>query len=163
MQDGKKIFGQYEVTESNDSLVVNDTKFDKTPGLVDLISNKVPTDYTPDDVSKYKQFLLVTDWPYTKQKKLKSISAKNGNPKKQIQRDLIDELRKTGQGVTNKIFLPSDIKSIRRRLQLCLGEFLAGNSTTRDEIVALLDALQERKAISRFKYQRINTMLSQSL
>ena len=162
--NGKTYFGDHEIMDMADHIMVNDTKFEKTPGLMDLIGNKNPVGYTEDDVLNYKNFLKVTDWPYTKNKKLKSISDKNGNPKKVIQKNLIDELRNSGQGLSRDIiYLPSDIKDIIRRLNLCLGEFEAGNQTTRNEIISLLDLLKQRKGITRHEYNRINAFLYESL
>ena len=61
-------------------------------------------------------------------------------------------------------FLPSDIKGLTSKLQLLLGEFAAGNrSSTRNEIVFILDELLRRKSISRKEYTEINSYLSRCL
>ena len=64
-----------------------------------------------------------------------------------------------GEGIVN--FLPADINSLMQKLQLLVGEFIAGNKTTRNEIVAILDDLRRRNKISEGDYTRINTLLSQ--
>ena len=58
-------------------------------------------------------------------------------------------------------FLPSTIKGLFDKLKLLLAEFGAGNTTTRNEIVAIVDELRKRGRISEIEYTRINTLLSQ--
>ena len=61
-------------------------------------------------------------------------------------------------------FLPADIKSLEKRLEILLGEYRAGNQTSaRNEIVPIADELLRRKVISRQEYRDINTFLSSSL
>ena len=56
-------------------------------------------------------------------------------------------------------FLPSDINSLKEKLQLLLGEYAAGNKTTRNQIVAILDNLRGRKKISEKQYNHVNRLL----
>ena len=67
---------------------------------------------------------------------------------------------KSGSGT---IFLPGDIKGLVTKLELLLAEFHAGNKTTRNEIVSILDELKRRKEISRERYQSINNYLGKTL
>lgn len=62
----------------------------------------------------------------------------------------------SGSGV---MFLPGDIKGLETKLNYLLGEYRAGNTITRNEIVSILDELQRRKRISRGEYREINTFL----
>ena len=58
------------------------------------------------------------------------------------------------------VFLPGDIKGLETKLTYLLGEYRAGNrSSTRNEIVPILDELLRRKVISRKEYKEINTFL----
>ena len=58
------------------------------------------------------------------------------------------------------VFLPGDIKGLETKLTYLLGEYRAGNrSSTRNEIVPILDELLRRKVISRKEYKGINTFL----
>ena len=71
---------------------------------------------------------------------------------------LINQLPKKeerGEG----IFLPSDINSLRERLRLLLAEFNAGNRVTRNEIVAIVDNLVERKKLKKVEAREINNYL----
>ena len=65
---------------------------------------------------------------------------------------------KEGSGVVQ--FLPGDIKGLETKLNLLLAEFKAGNTSTRNEIVSILDVLLRRKRISRKEYTEINAYLS---
>ena len=58
------------------------------------------------------------------------------------------------------IFLPGDIKGLKDKLSLLLAEFRAGNTTTRNQIVYILDELLRRKRMSRKEYTSINNYLS---
>ena len=68
--------------------------------------------------------------------------------------ELEDDL-KEGEG----IFLPGDIKGLKTKLNLLLAEFRAGNTSTRNEIVFILDELLRRKQMSGKEYTEINNFL----
>ena len=53
-----------------------------------------------------------------------------------------EEEEETGKGIVH--FLPKDINSLVQKLQLLVGEYVAGNKTTRNEIIAILDNLKGR-------------------
>ena len=58
------------------------------------------------------------------------------------------------------VFLPGDIKGLETKLTYLLGEYRAGNRTsTRNEIVSILDELLRRKSVSRKEYNDINNLL----
>ena len=66
---------------------------------------------------------------------------------------------KGGNGITR--FLPGDIKGLETKLCYLLGEFRAGNTTTREEIVPISDELLRRKKISQKEYKQINSFIQQ--
>ncbi len=57
-------------------------------------------------------------------------------------------------------FLPGDIRGLRTKLTLLLAEFRAGNTSTRNQIVFILDELLRRKQMSRKEYTEINNYVS---
>ena len=57
-------------------------------------------------------------------------------------------------------FLPGDIKGLETKLNLLLAEFRAGNTSTRNQIVFILDELLRRKQMSRKEYTEINNYVS---
>ena len=66
---------------------------------------------------------------------------------------LPDEWKTTTGG--GGIFLPGDVGGLEQKLMLLLGEYDAGNTTTFDEIVAILYKLRHRNVISQHKYKSI--------
>ena len=72
---------------------------------------------------------------------------------------LFKELPPSSKG-NGLVFLPGDIKGLETKLTYLLGEYRAGNrSSTRNEIVPILDELLRRKTISRKEYKEINNFL----
>ena len=63
-----------------------------------------------------------------------------------------------GRGIT--IILPGTIKGLLNKLKLLFAEFMAGNTTTRNELVAVLDQLRKQGHITEKQYTTINTFLS---
>ena len=56
-------------------------------------------------------------------------------------------------------YLPGTIKALKDKMNLLYGEYKAGNRTTRNELVAVLDQLRSRKAISEKEYEAVNSTL----
>ena len=78
--------------------------------------------------------------------------------------DADDEHDSSASGEGSVQFLPGDIKGLTTKLNLLLAEFTASNtSSTRNEIVYILDELLRRKKISWTAYSDINSYLAQCL
>ena len=58
------------------------------------------------------------------------------------------------------MYLPGDIKGLTGKLHLLLAEFVAGNTTVRNELVHVLDALLRLKQLTRKEYTDINNRLT---
>ena len=58
----------------------------------------------------------------------------------------------------NKTYLPSDIPSLKKKLQILVGEYIAGNTTTRSQILAILDNLKGRREIAAMEYALIKDL-----
>ena len=67
------------------------------------------------------------------------------------------ELFYKGYGV---VYLPGDIKGLTDKLHLLLAEFLADNTTVRNKLVYVLDALLRLKQLTRREYMEINNRLA---
>ena len=77
-------------------------------------------------------------------------------------------VRKFGHGTISKqkrrrksniVYLPSDIASLQRQLIYLIGEFQSGNLSLRNKIVAILNNLKERKALTQDEYDfRMNSI-----
>ena len=62
-----------------------------------------------------------------------------------------------GEGV---VYLPGDINRLTKKLQLLAAEFFAGNTTVRNELVHVLDALLRLKQLTRKEYTNITARLA---
>ena len=62
-----------------------------------------------------------------------------------------------GEGV---VYLPGDINGLTRKLQLLAAEFFAGNTTVRNELIHMLDALLRLKQLARKEYTNITARLA---
>ena len=61
-----------------------------------------------------------------------------------------------GEGV----YLPGDINGLAKKLQLLAAEFFAGNTTIRNELVHMLDALLRLKQVTCKEYMNITARLA---
>ena len=62
-----------------------------------------------------------------------------------------------GEGV---VYLPVDINGLAKKLQLLAAEFFAGNTTVRNELVHVLDALLRLKQLTRKEYTNVTARLA---
>ena len=158
--------GDKYVRVKQSDLIVDNKKYIGTRGLWSLIMRKRPTDYTADDLATYRDVILQTNAMnspnnveptsrVTSTKKWRDIFSLFGD----LDRGLPSrsDAEAAGHGL---VFLPGDIKGLETKLTYLLGEYRAGNRTsTRNEIVSILDELLRRKSISRKEYNDINNFL----
>ena len=174
--NGETAMGNKWVTIQGDNLIVGDQVYIGTEGLWTLI-----TGVTEDQIGSIGQNYSELDLlEYIKLVKQTNVMHRNFDPTnphprssnswkwKYFLKNLWDQFRKhdekegeiIGSGIQ---FLPGDIKGLSTKLNLLLAEFVAGNrSSTRNEIVGILDELLRRKGISRTEYRDINTYLSKT-
>ena len=70
------------------------------------------------------------------------------------------ELYTTGRGV---VYLPGDINGLTKKLNLLAAVFFAGNTTVRNELAQVLDALLRLKQLTHKEYTNITARLAASL
>ena len=168
MEEGNryKMGDKYVRIVKESDLVVDHKKYIGTKGLWSLIMRKRPIDYTPDDLATYRDVILQTNAmnsPNNVEPTSRVTSTKKWRDIFPLFGDLNSGLpsrsgaEATGNGL---VFLPGDIKGLETKLTYLLGEYRAGNrSSTRNEIVSILDELLRRKSISRKEYNDINNFL----
>ena len=168
------VLGDKEVVVDNDSNITvdGDKMYRATPGLWSLIMLATPKDgsFNNDDIRQYIDLARRTnliDNPHNvtpnsrvaltkKYKMLDELIPKENREEKEGE----EEEKKSGSGVQ---FLPGDIKGLQTKLNLLLGEYRAGNkSSTRNQIVSILDELKRRKRLSKKDYREINTFIAPS-
>jgi len=151
---GNKMIG----VDKKSNIFVDGVKYRRSPGLWSLIMMKVPDEdsYTDDDLDVYRDLVK-----HTNAMEYPANVTANSRPKSTYKWRMIFDTF-SGSGIVQ--FLPADIKGMKTKLSLLLGEFAAGNtSSTRNEIVSLLDELMRRGGITRKEYNHINVYLSQCL
>ena len=157
-EDGNLVLGNKQVlVDENSDITIDDQTYVGTPGLWAMIMLASPPDgsYTDADEQAYSKLIAQTDLL----KRPRDVKP-NSRPQSTIKRKMMDQLNaRYGRGVA--VFLPGDIKGLSTKLNLLLAEFRAGNTSTRNEIVSILDELSRRKRISRKEYTEINNFLQQ--
>ena len=152
--------GKKEIHIDDNTLKVDNVEYNLTAGLWSLITEKNPQAYTEKDLDAYSALVRQTDvinHPNNVTSKSRPrATAKFQKLLKPIMEKEQELAAIEGRGIH---FLPNDINSLVRKLQLLVGEYIAGNKTTRNEIIAILDNLKGRNKIQEEEYKRINTLL----
>ena len=159
------VMGDKIVTvDGNSNIHVDNAIYKGTTGLWSLIMSTAPKDdsYTERYLEEYSELAQKTD----------VINhprgvGERGRPLQTVKRRMLETITQpqdakevAGSGIQ---FLPGDIRGLHTKLNLLLAEFHAGNTSTRNEIVSILDELLRRKRMSRKEYTDINTFLASSL
>ena len=117
-------------------------------------------EYTGDDFLRYGDLVKQTNVMHHPQ----NVTARNRPAStwkwKHILTPIHHPIKKEEEEDIDGDVLTGDIKGMTSKLHLLLAEFAAGNrSSTRNEIVFILDELLRRKKISRREYTDINSYL----
>ncbi|KAL4119497.1 hypothetical protein QTP88_012309 [Uroleucon formosanum] len=145
--NGDVYLGKKEIKLNENTLIIEDTSYPLTQGLVSLIISKSPKIYTTDDLNTYKRILIQTSAHLTSdEKKIK----KGGN--KFI--DIIKPLFPSGNGLSVKLQKHNLVywnnpNELVERLQLLLASQAAGNTGLSNEILSIYEELYEAGLIRR--------------
>ena len=161
-EDGDYFLGKEKIKIDKDhNIHVGDKVYAGTNGLWNIIMQRVPKDYTDEDRENYLQLALQTELPkWPRDVRYNSQIGRTTKYKeflKQVEDVMIENKKPEVKG--DGIFLPGTIKGLLQKLNILVAEFQAGNKTTQNEIVAVLDELKRRKAINEIIYNQINTTL----
>ena len=186
-KDNRLTLGNKEIKidQNNKKIHVDGNTYTGTTALVSLIMEISPKKYTKEDFENYKRLAIQTDLinnpsgvqPNSRPKqtnKYKNYLVKIVNDYKtklekeeeEEEEDDVDEDDGDDNGVANDKsgsgiqFLPSTIKGLFEKLKLLAAEFIAGNTNTRNELIAVLDQLRNRGLITEKEYTTINTLVS---
>ena len=143
-----------------------------TRGMWSLLTKKEPKEYTKDDLHNYKQILYDTNSLYQQNdpntnRPKSSRSSKWALVKpfwvdrpshKVYDKSVLQpsKLEYAGEGV---VYLSDDPVELTNRLQLLIAEYKAGNTTTRNEIVAITDELKWKNIINSEQYKALNSCI----
>ena len=171
-QNNQFKIGNAPVKIDGNDLVISNRKYERTKGLWSLLTKKEPNNYSQDDLENYKQILFDSNALYQNNdpstNKPKSSKSKkwglvkpfwqNRPSNKQYDASVLQpsKLEYEGDGV---MYLSSDPVELMNRLNLLIAEFQAGNKTTQNEIVAVMDELLKIQIYDRAQYKILNSYL----
>ncbi len=69
--NGRFYIGNFPVSFTPHTIKIDNKEYERTDGLLSLLSSKNPKEYTPEDVQNYKKILESTEAHLTKNKKMK--------------------------------------------------------------------------------------------
>ena len=142
------VLGDKDVHLDGNNIIIDQREYKGSPGLWRLLMLNDPKEYSDDDYQIYQAIARATHLIDNPQRR------RNGRPATTRKYTILENIHE-GHGV----FLPGDIKGLEQKLNLLLAEYIAGNKTTRNQIVYILDELLRRKKISKREYAEINTFL----
>ena len=171
--DGVYKMGNKEVVvDGQNNIFLNNgaVSFKGTHGLWRLIMYKVPEQFAEKDFENYKELLNMTNaiewphkisladrprntakWRFFKQSGLREADDEEEEEEEESESD---EEEKHGTGIQ---YLPGDITGLLEQLHLLLAESRAGNkSSTRNQIVAILDQLLRRNYLNQEEYNAVS-------
>ena len=146
-EDGKLVMGYRDVEVKNNNIYVEGQEFIGSTELWALVMLKNPdmSQISPEALREYRNLVDIT---------LAEDYARDnytGRDHKMLKKYIL--LTEGGKGIS---FLPSDVKSLKSRLNLLLSEFNAGNRATRNEIVAIVDNLVGQRKLTKAEARDIN-------
>ncbi|XP_065683319.1 uncharacterized protein LOC136096100 [Hydra vulgaris] len=133
-------------------IIIEGKKYTGTPGLWEIIVKSHPVRYTNDDRNKYKEILNQTDAIRSDLNLAKPRSSKGYKYTNVIKPIWEEMIGKSGKGV---VILPSDPNALFDMLKLRLAGLQAGNTGTRNEIVAICDELLRQGQIDDDEYKAL--------
>ena len=167
--NNRLMMGNSPVSFETDKIIIGQSTFPKTSGLIELLFKKHPSEYDDEDLEIYKQILQLTNAHRRQYKHNEGIRAINSKKYSNIIRPLFNTSQ--GKGFSNKIkckkvkqnkftnsIMKYKVTSINRikdyvywddpnelvdRLKLLVAEEQAGNNNHRNEINSILEELKE--------------------
>ena len=166
--DHGAFIGKTSVSFDGDDIIIEGQSYEGTPALWTLITertekriNAIQDNMTDEDYKNYCDILIQTHVLHHDSDPKRTARSNGGWKWKNILSKIWEKEMKFDEEVEegHGIFLPGDIKGLKTKLNLLLAEFRAGNTTTRSEIVFILDELKRRKQMSKKEYMEINNFL----
>ena len=153
---GKFYIGTKEVEIKGDNIIIDNRKYQGTPGLWELIVSKDPKRdlYTPIDFENYKRILIETDAMRSPKNPNKPKS--NKGAKWALLRDNVWKGLKKGRGVT---VIPSDPNALLERLDLLPASQAAGHTGVGNELTSICHELKRQGVIDTDAYKKINSLI----
>ena len=192
-QDGKFKIGSEEVNIEDNNITVKDERgnilktFEGTKGFWELVTSKDPKEYTEEDLSKYKQLIILTNTAYRGNDPNQNKPKSSGSNKwKKIIKPIWEVIKKPEKteeeykefeepddpqpgpsGTDSQTetpggglkILPSDPNALIDRFDLLFSSKKAGHTGVRNEIISILDELKRQKVINVHEYKKLNSLI----
>ena len=158
---GNYYLGDREIQVIDNNIHVDNREFKGTTGLWALIMENTPNmgNIPDEDLKNYANLMEITnamDVGLNESPRYAKTTDKYNLLKHLLGREEEEEEEKGGGGIS---FLPSDVNSLNKRLNILLAEFQAGNGATRNEIVAIVDNLVKRNKMKITVANNINNYI----
>ena len=186
-QNGKFKIGDKIINIEDNDITVKDNggnilkTFEGTPGFWELVTSKdpKPEKYTEEDLSKYRQLVILTNTAYrgndpeknnpksSKSKKWENIIKPIWEAIKEQKKAEYKEFEEPDDpqpGTSDIIpgdglFLPSDPNALIDRFDLLFSSKKAGHTGVRNEIISILDELKRQGVIKTNEYKKLNSLI----
>jgi len=147
LPNGYIILGDKEVKFIENTILIGDTVYNLTSGLIQLLFLKNPLVYTDNDLDVYKSILAQTSAHITVGRKI----IKKGGFK---YTSIINKLFPSGSGLSmklqkNNLVYWDDPNELVDRLRLLLASKASGNTGVSNEIISIFEELREAGLIKR--------------
>ena len=155
-KNGDIYIGNKKVIFDNNDLIIDGLRYKGTKGLWELLTMQRPNEnsYDYEDFNNYKTIIHLSKVMHINYDENKTSRRNKSYKWTKILNTIWKEFHpKSGSGIQ---FLSSNPKMLAKRLDLLGEQFIAGNTNTRNEIVAILDELKNMKQINQKQYQRIH-------
>ena len=126
-RDGNFYIGNKPVVTKDNNIIVDDEKFEGTPGLWELIVSKYPKDYTDNDKENYAKLMIKTNTLHRKNNPETNCpkSSKGDKWNNIISPIWYNRKKYEGKGV---VIIPSDPNMLLERLDLLVASKEAGHT-----------------------------------
>ena len=158
-KDGHHYIGDTRVIVHENNIIIDDEKFEGTPGLWKLIMLKDPTDeyFTMDDHEKYGRILVETHVLHHDNNPNNPHPKSSGGDKWRLLAEFWKKSRKSeGKGI---VIMPSDPNALLERLDLLLASQEAGHTGVGNELVSICDELKRQGVLDAKAYKKLNSII----
>lgn len=148
LDNGMNILGNKELKFTDDSVILENTSYPKTSGIIQLIFSKKPSSYSDGDLDIYKSILFQSS---------AHLSTDGSKIKKTVghkYKNIIAKLFTSGDGLTvnlqqHNLTYWDDPNELVDRLRLLVASRAAGNTGVSNEILSIYEELFEAGIIKR--------------
>ena len=157
-KQGLYYIGDKQATIFRNNIIIDNEKFEGTPGLWELIMVKTPVGYKEKDYSNYKRLMIKTNSLH------RFYDPKNPYPKSSDSFKWTNMLspiwygrkKYEGEGV---VVIPSDPNALLERLDFLLASQEAGHTGVGNELVSICDELKRQGVLDTKTYKKLNSII----